>query len=155
MSSILCFQRIYGTVFYKKDALRRRFKKRQKLGNVTTVLSVTNLISSLLILKVGAGLPYWLPKVLLFAGQSNVTSLTEKLPMVTNTFILPVLMNPMHTRLLATGNTTVTTCSHQWTWVMVKCLNYGQMKPAPVIFKFTSTIFVRTVIFHYGLLNLV
>ena len=62
MSSNPMLQRIYGTVFYKKDALEEDLKKRQEakerdhrvIGNQLDLFFVDP--------KVGAGLPYWLPK---------------------------------------------------------------------------------------------
>ena len=62
MSSNPMLQRIYGTVFYKKDALEEDLKKRQEakerdhrvIGNQLDLFVVDP--------KVGAGLPYWLPK---------------------------------------------------------------------------------------------
>lgn len=62
MSSNPMLQRIYGTVFYKKDALDEDLKKRQEakerdhrvIGNQLDLFFVDP--------KVGAGLPYWLPK---------------------------------------------------------------------------------------------
>ena len=62
MSSNPMLQRIYGTVFYKKDALEEDLKKRQEakerdhrvIGNQLGLFFVDP--------KVGAGLPYWLPK---------------------------------------------------------------------------------------------
>ena len=62
MSSNPMLQRIYGTVFYKKDALEEDLKKRQQakerdhrvIGNQLDLFFVDP--------KVGAGLPYWLPK---------------------------------------------------------------------------------------------
>lgn len=62
MSSNPMLQRIYGTVFYKKDALEEDIKKRQEakerdhrvIGNQLDLFFVDP--------KVGAGLPYWLPK---------------------------------------------------------------------------------------------
>ena len=62
MSSNPMLQRIYGTVFYKKDALEEDLKKRQEakerdhrvIGNKLDLFFVDP--------KVGAGLPYWLPK---------------------------------------------------------------------------------------------
>ena len=62
MSSNPMLQRIYGTVFYKKDALEEDLKKRQEakerdhrvIGNQLDLFFVDP--------KVGAGLPYWMPK---------------------------------------------------------------------------------------------
>ncbi|WP_076460144.1 threonine--tRNA ligase [Limosilactobacillus caccae] len=62
MSSNPMLQRIYGTVFYKKDALEEDLKKRQEakerdhrvIGNKLDLFFVDP--------KVGAGLPYWMPK---------------------------------------------------------------------------------------------
>ena len=62
MSSNPMLQRIYGTVFYKKVALEDDLKKRQEakerdhrvIGNQLDLFFVDP--------KVGAGLPYWLPK---------------------------------------------------------------------------------------------
>ena len=62
MSSNPMLQRIYGTVFYKKDALEEDLKKRQEakerdhrvIGNQLDLFFVAP--------KVGAGLPYWMPK---------------------------------------------------------------------------------------------
>lgn len=62
MSSNSMLQRIYGTVFYKKDALEEDLKKRQEtkerdhrvIGNQLDLFFVDP--------KVGAGLPYWMPK---------------------------------------------------------------------------------------------
>ena len=62
MSSNPMLQRIYGTVFYKKDALEDDLKKRQEakerdhrvIGNQLDLFFVDP--------KVGAGLPYWMPK---------------------------------------------------------------------------------------------
>ncbi|ANU52136.1 threonine--tRNA ligase [Limosilactobacillus reuteri] len=62
MSSNPMLQRIYGTGFYKKDALEEDLKKRQEakerdhrvIGNQLDLFFVDP--------KVGAGLPYWLPK---------------------------------------------------------------------------------------------
>ena len=62
MSSNPMLQRIYGTVFYKKDALAEDLKKRQEarerdhrvIGNQLDLFFVDP--------KVGAGLPYWMPK---------------------------------------------------------------------------------------------
>ena len=62
MSSNPMLQRIYGTVFYNKDALEEDLKKRQEakerdhrvIGNQLDLFFVDP--------KVGAGLPYWLPK---------------------------------------------------------------------------------------------
>lgn len=62
MSSNPMLQRIYGTVFYKKDALKEDLKKRQEakerdhrvIGNQLDLFFVDP--------KVGAGLPYWMPK---------------------------------------------------------------------------------------------
>ena len=62
MSSNPMLQRIYGTVFYKKDALADDLKKRQEarerdhrvIGNQRDLFFVDP--------KVGAGLPYWMPK---------------------------------------------------------------------------------------------
>ena len=62
MSSNPMLQRIYGTVLYKKDALEEDLKKRQEakerdhrvIGNQLDLFFVDP--------KVGAGLPYWLPK---------------------------------------------------------------------------------------------
>lgn len=78
MSSNPMLQRIYGTVFYKKDALEEDLKKRQEakerdhrvIGNQLDLFFVDP--------KVGAGLPYWCQRVPLFGGQSNVTSLIVK-----------------------------------------------------------------------------
>ena len=61
MSSNPMLQRIYGTVFYKKDALEEDLKKRQEakerdhrvIGNQLDLFFVDP--------KVGAGLPYWMP----------------------------------------------------------------------------------------------
>ena len=62
MSSNPMLQRIYGTVFYKKDALEEDLKKRQEakerdhrvIGNQLDLFFVDP--------KVGAGLPYWMPR---------------------------------------------------------------------------------------------
>lgn len=62
MSSNPMLQRIYGTIFYKKDALEEDLKKRQEakerdhrvIGNQLDLFFVDP--------KVGAGLPYWMPK---------------------------------------------------------------------------------------------
>lgn len=62
MSSNPMLQRIYGTAFYKKDALEEDLKKRQEakerdhrvIGNQLDLFFVDP--------KVGAGLPYWMPK---------------------------------------------------------------------------------------------
>ncbi len=62
MSSNPMLPRIYGTVFYKKDALEEDLKKRQEakerdhrvIGNQLDLFFVDP--------KVGAGLPYWMPK---------------------------------------------------------------------------------------------
>lgn len=62
MSSNPMLQRIYGTVFYKKDVLEEDLKKRQEakerdhrvIGNQLDLFFVDP--------KVGAGLPYWMPK---------------------------------------------------------------------------------------------
>ena len=62
MSSNPMLQRIYGTVFFKKDALEDDLKKRQEakdrdhrvIGNQLDLFFVDP--------KVGAGLPYWMPK---------------------------------------------------------------------------------------------
>ena len=62
MSSNPMLQRIYGTVFYKKVALEEDLKKRQEakerdhrvIGNQLDLFFVDP--------KVGAGLPYWMPK---------------------------------------------------------------------------------------------
>ena len=62
MSSNPMLQRIYGTVFYKKEALEEDLKKRQEakerdhrvIGNQLDLFFVDP--------KVGAGLPYWMPK---------------------------------------------------------------------------------------------
>ncbi|WP_373842231.1 threonine--tRNA ligase [Limosilactobacillus sp.] len=62
MSSNPMLQRIYGTVFFKKDALADDLKKRQEarerdhrvIGNQLDLFFVDP--------KVGAGLPYWMPK---------------------------------------------------------------------------------------------
>ena len=62
MSSNPMLQRIYGTVFYKKDALEEDLKKHQEakerdhrvIGNQLDLFFVDP--------KVGAGLPYWMPK---------------------------------------------------------------------------------------------
>ena len=62
MSSNPMLQRIYGTVFYKKDALAEDLKKRQEarerdhrvIGNQLDLFFVDP--------KFGAGLPYWMPK---------------------------------------------------------------------------------------------
>lgn len=62
MSSNPMLQRIYGTVFFNKDALDEDMKKRQEarehdhrvIGNQLDLFFVDP--------KVGAGLPYWMPK---------------------------------------------------------------------------------------------
>ena len=62
MSSNPMLQRIYGTAFYKKDDLAEDLKKRQEakerdhrvIGNQLDLFFVDP--------KVGAGLPYWMPK---------------------------------------------------------------------------------------------
>ena len=62
MSSNPMLQRIYGTIFYKKDDLEADLKKRQEarerdhrvIGNQLDLFFVDP--------KVGAGLPYWMPK---------------------------------------------------------------------------------------------
>lgn len=62
MSSNPMLQRIYGTIFFKKDDLEEDLKKRQEarerdhrvIGNQLDLFFVDP--------KVGAGLPYWMPK---------------------------------------------------------------------------------------------
>lgn len=73
MSSNPMLQRIYGTVFFKKEDLEADLKARQEarerdhrvIGNQLDLFFVDP--------KVGAGLPYWMPRGPQFAGRSNVT----------------------------------------------------------------------------------
>ena len=62
MSSNPMLQRIYGTVFYKKDALEEDLKKRQEAKERDHRVNGNQLDLFFVDPKVGAGLPYWLPK---------------------------------------------------------------------------------------------
>ena len=62
MSSNPMLQRIYGTVFYKKDALEEDLKKRQEAKECDHRVIGNQLDLFFVDPKVGAGLPYWMPK---------------------------------------------------------------------------------------------
>ena len=62
MSSNPMLQRIYGTVFYKKDALEEDLKKRQEVKERDHRVIGNQLDLFFVDPKVGAGLPYWMPK---------------------------------------------------------------------------------------------
>ncbi|KRM11638.1 threonine--tRNA ligase [Paucilactobacillus suebicus] len=62
MSSNPMLQRIYGTVFFKKDALEEDLKRRQEAKERDHRVIGNDLDLFFVDPKVGAGLPYWMPK---------------------------------------------------------------------------------------------
>ena len=62
MSSNPMLQRIYGTVFFNKEALDEDMKKRQEAREHDHRVIVNQLDLFFVDPKVGAGLPYWMPK---------------------------------------------------------------------------------------------
>ena len=123
-SSNPMLQRIYGTAYWSEKALKMMLSGVRKRLNVITGLSAATWIFSSLILKSALGCRTGCQMAQRFGGSLNATSLTKKLPMVTNMFTPPCLPTLTCTRRPATGIIIVKTCSRRWTWAMAKCSNY-------------------------------
>jgi threonyl-tRNA synthetase len=119
-------QRIYGTVFFKKDDLEADLQRRQEAQERDHRVIGNDLDLFFVDPKVGAGLPYWMPKGATIRRTIERYIIDKEVANGYNHVYTPVLMNLDVTRLLVTGNTTVKTCSHQWTWGTANNWNYGQ-----------------------------
>ena len=119
-SSNPMLQRIFGTAFFKEADLEADLKRRAEIKERDHRTIGRDLDLFFVDPKVGAGLPYWMPKGATIRRIIERYIVDKEVAAGYEHVYTPVLMN------LDAYKTSGKTCSRQWTWVKVKCWNCGQ-----------------------------
>lgn len=119
-------QRVYGTAFFDKKALKEYIRLREeakerdhrKLGKELDLFMVSP--------EVGSGLPFWLPKGATIRRTIERYIVDKEVSLGYQHVYTPIWEMLSCTKHLDTGIIIKKTCSRQWIWEMAKCLFFVQ-----------------------------